>query len=181
MKIALVGYMASGKSAMGRAVSASLGVRHIDLDSYIEKSEGRSIPDIFKADGEVGFREIESCCLREVLEGDDDVVLSLGGGTPVWGNNMDYITGKCKVIYLCASVMTLVDRLSRSRNPRPLVVGKSREELIEYVRENIEKREPYYKRAHYTVSVETLSIEDSARVLLSLIKEKILTTNNIDV
>ncbi len=181
MKIALVGYMASGKSAMGRAVSAALGMRHIDLDSYIERVEGRSIPDIFKESGERGFREIESRCLREVLEGGEDLVLSLGGGTPIWGDNMDYITGKSSVIYLCASVMTLVDRLSRSRNPRPLVVGKSREELIDYVRENIEKREPYYKKAHYTVSVETLSIEDSARMLLSLIKEKILTTNSIDI
>lgn len=177
MKIALVGYMASGKSAMGRSVSRTLGIRHIDLDSYIEEREGCSIPEIFASGGEKTFREIESRSLSEVLEGEEDVILSLGGGTPTWRDNMDYITQRCETIYLSASVMTLVDRLSRSRNPRPLVMGKSREELIDYVRENIEKREPYYKKAHYTVSVDTLSIEDSASRVLELINEKILTVN----
>lgn len=176
MKIVLIGYMASGKSAMGRAVSEQLGLEHVDLDWYIEEREGKTIPQIFESEGEDGFRKKETSYLMQLMDRDTDMVLSLGGGTPCFNSNMEHLRGKCHSIYLNASPETLTSRLLRSRNPRPLVQGKSEDELSVFVRQTLEKREKYYLMADHVMSVDTLSIQESADALMRLIKEKIINS-----
>ena len=84
MKIVLLGYMASGKSTIGREISKKLDMKFIDLDDYISKREKRSISEIFKVEGEIYFRKIESSYLGEILNSKDSFILSLGGGTPCY-------------------------------------------------------------------------------------------------
>ncbi|MDD4820044.1 MAG: shikimate kinase [Flavobacteriales bacterium] len=177
MKIVLLGYMGSGKSAMGRIVSSAFSMRGIDLDSYIEKVEGMSVPDIFRQYGEGGFRQIESFHLHTLMENDEDFVLSLGGGTPCFCGNMDYIKGKGVSVYLCASPIVLAQRLAVSSNPRPLIQGKTGDELLEYVHQSLSQREQFYSKADHVFSVETLSIEESGRLLVDMIKNEILINN----
>jgi shikimate kinase len=122
MKIVLLGYMASGKSTIGREISKKLDMKFIDLDDYISKREKRSISEIFKVKGEIYFRRIESLYLSEILNSKDNFILSLGGGTPCYSNNMDLIINSEAVsIYIKAGIKTLVSRLTAEKNKRPLV------------------------------------------------------------
>lgn len=171
MKIILLGYMGSGKSAMGRFLNRQLGLRFVDLDNYIEGAEEMSIPDIFRRYGEGGFRQMEAFHLRRIIEEQDDFVLSLGGGTPCFMENMEYLRGKGTSIYLSASPLVLAERLACSTSKRPLIKGKTGDELLEYVRQSLSLREEHYKKADYELSVETLSIDQSGHALLELIKQ----------
>ena len=130
-----------------------------------------SVPEIFRRYGEGGFREIESYHLRQIMENDDNFVLSLGGGTPCFLNNMDYLDGKCTTVYLSASPIILAERLACSTTKRPLLKGKTGDELLEYVRQSLAVREPYYKRADHELSVETLSVDESGQSLMELLKK----------
>lgn len=171
MKIVLLGYMGSGKTAMGRVLNRQLGLRSIDMDNYIEQTEEMSVPEIFRRYGEGGFREIESYHLRQIMENDDNFVLSLGGGTPCFLNNMDYLDGKCTTVYLSASPIILAERLACSTTKRPLLKGKTGDELLEYVRQSLAVRESHYKKADYELSVETLSVDESGQSLMELLKK----------
>lgn len=171
MKIVLLGYMGSGKTAMGRVLNRQLGLRSIDLDSYIEQTEEMSIPEIFRRYGEGGFREIESYHLHQIMENDDNFVLSLGGGTPCFLNNMDYLDGKCTTVYLSASPIILAERLACSTTKRPLLKGKTGDELLEYVRQSLALRESHYEKADHKLSVETLSVDESGQALMELLKK----------
>ena len=177
MKIVLLGYMGSGKSAMGRIVSTVFSLRGIDLDNYIEQAEQSTIPDIFRQYGEGGFRQIESFHLHQLMDSDEDFVLSLGGGTPCFCDNMDYMKGKCVSIYLSASPIVLAQRLAESSSKRPLIEGKTGDELLEYIQQSISQREPFYSQADHVFSVETLSVEESGRLLVEMIKKEILINN----
>ncbi len=171
MKIVLLGYMGSGKTAMGRMLARQANLAFVDLDHYIEQIEELSVPEIFHRYGEGGFRQIESFHLRQVMEHQDHFVLSLGGGTPCFNDNMDYLHGACTSIYLSASPIALAERLACSTTKRPLLKGKTGNELLEYVRQSLSQREPFYKQADYELSVETLSVEESGVALIELLKK----------
>ena len=171
MKIVLMGYMGSGKTAMGKYLNRMLGLKTIDLDKYIEHIEEMSVSEIFRRYGEGGFREMECFHLRQIMADEDNFVLSLGGGTPCFKGNMDFLKGKCTSVYLSASPLVLAERLACSSTKRPLLKGKTGDELLEYVRQSLSQRERYYKMADFELSVETLSIDESGEALLRLIKE----------
>ena len=117
MKIVLLGYMASGKSSIGRRLSKKLSLRFLDLDDYIIEKEKMSISEIFKNKGEVYFRLIENKYLKEVLNFEDDFILALGGGTPCYANNMHLIKNSDAVsFYLQSSVKSLVKRLLKRKS-----------------------------------------------------------------
>ena len=156
---------------MGRMLARQANLAFIDLDHYIEQVEELSIPEIFHRYGEGGFRQIESFHLRQVMEHQDHFVLSLGGGTPCFNDNMDYLHGACTSIYLSASPIALAERLACSTTKRPLLKGKTGNELLEYVRQSLSQREPFYKKADYELSVETLSVEESGLALAELLKK----------
>lgn len=142
----MVGYMASGKTTFGRALAKKLGLRHIDLDFYIEQRFRKSISDIFEERGETGFRKIEAEMLREVGEF-EGVVVSCGGGTPCFGDNMDYMLQGGKTIWLETSADCIMARLMANRSKRPLMASKSEEELAKAVKEGLEARVRHYSRA----------------------------------
>ncbi len=157
MRIILTGFMGSGKTYIGRELAKKLGYKFIDLDEYIIQKEKRSIPDIFKEYGEKYFREIEIKYLKETLEGIDNIVLSLGGGTLQNKNVIDYIKKNGILIFLDADVRSIYHRVKGDQN-RPLLAGLTEEQKIEKIKTLLEKRLPLYKQAHYTVRS---NLEDS--------------------
>jgi len=170
MKIVLLGYMASGKSMIGREISKKLDMKFIDLDDYISKREKRSISEIFKVEGEIYFRKIESSYLGEILNSKDSFILSLGGGTPCYSNNMELIlNSEASSIYIKADIKTLASRLTAEKNKRPLVADLEGDKLIEFVAKHLFERRFFYEQASITVHTEDKSIEEiitEIRILL---------------
>ena len=169
-RIILVGYMGSGKTTVGRQLALSLGLSFYDLDWYIEMRFRRTIEQIFKEKGEEGFRTIEFNMLREVAEF-EDIVLSCGGGTPCFGDNMDYINSKGETIYLQAAPEVLAAHLRMGKVVRPLIQGKNDEELLQYTRQSLAEREPYYLQAKHTLDVSLLDNHDKIKTTVKLLRE----------
>lgn len=161
MKIVLLGYMGSGKSTVGLALSILLNLPFRDLDQEIEKYLGSSVPEIFNQKGEVFFRKIESKVLFQLLEDKEHFVLSLGGGTPYYGQNMKKIeeTKGVRSIYLKANVAELTDRLKKDQEKRPLIAGRSEKEVMEFVGKHLFERMPFYERANYLVLISGKTVE----------------------
>ena len=154
MTLVLIGYMASGKSTIGRILAKKLDYNFIDLDNYIEEMEKMSVKDIFKTKGEIYFRKIESQYLKEIVSRKSKTVLSLGGGTPCYHNNMELILNgrQVKSIYLKASIKTLISRLKNEKNKRPLISHIETEEaLVEFIGKHLFERGQFYNLANKTI------------------------------
>lgn len=152
IRVILIGYMGAGKTTVGKALAKELGVTFYDLDWYISNRMRKTIAQIFEERGEDGFRQIERNMLHEVAEF-EDVIISCGGGTPCFFDNIDYMNEQAPVVYLKAEPEVLYKHLAMSKNDRPLLRGKSQEELIVFIREQLEKRNPFYTKARYTLDV----------------------------
>ncbi|MCM1291292.1 MAG: shikimate kinase [Prevotella sp.] len=153
--IFLIGYMASGKTTLGRSLARHLNLQFIDLDFYITQRFHKSIPEIFAQRGEEGFRTIEANMLREVGEL-QDVVISCGGGTPCSESNIEYINKAGISVFLNCSVGCIHRRLLKSVTPRPLVQRIPPEELPEYISGHLASRLEYYTRAQFTIDASHL-------------------------
>lgn len=161
MTIFIIGYMASGKTTFGNALAKRTGMQHIDLDFYIEQRFHTTIRDIFAKKGESEFRRIEGAMLREVGEM-SDIIISCGGGTPCFGDNMDYMNSKGLTVCLNASEDVIANRIINAGNKRPLMAGKSRQEIITTLREHMAVRAPFYNKAQISISSEHL--ENKAQI-----------------
>lgn len=153
--IFIVGYMASGKTTFGQALAKAAGRNFIDLDFYIEQRFHQSISEIFASGGEVSFRRKEAAMLREAGEF-ENVVIACGGGTPCFSDNMDFMLSHGTVVFLEATVEKMARRLEINNGRRPLMAGKSAEEIRKTIREGLEARLPFYERAHIRFSGEEL-------------------------
>lgn len=160
MIISLVGYMGSGKSHISKILSDKLHFKLIDLDKEIFLRNKLTIPEIFEKKGEIYFRKLERETLEEILAGEENLVLSLGGGTPVYYNNMEIINNNSKSVFLSASVSTLADRLSKQKEKRPLIARIPEEELPEFIAKHLFERNPFYGKAQFTVSTDHREPED---------------------
>ena len=167
MILVLIGYMASGKSTVGKVLAKKLDYNFIDLDDFIEEKEKMTVADIFKTKGEIYFRKIESHYLKAIISEKDKTILSLGGGTPCYHNNMDAILNadNVKSIYLKATVKTLMGRLKNEKSKRPLVAHiETDEALSEFIGKHLFERAHFYNQAHLVVSTddktETTLIEE---------------------
>ncbi|MBQ2192910.1 MAG: shikimate kinase [Prevotella sp.] len=169
-RIILIGYMGSGKTTVGRALAKELGLQFYDLDWYIESRRRKTIPQLFAERGEEGFREIEHNMLHEVAEF-EDIVLSCGGGTPCFYDNIDYMNSLGEVIWLKADPEVLYKHLLMGKTERPLLKGKSPEELITFIREQLEKREPFYSKARHVLNVNLMDTYEKINISVTKAKE----------
>ncbi|MGN0036276.1 MAG: shikimate kinase [Bacteroidaceae bacterium] len=155
IRIFLIGYMGAGKTTLGQPLARALGVDFIDLDWYIEGRFHCSIPQLFAERGEAGFRQVEQRMLHEVGEM-ENVVVSTGGGTPCFGDNVDYMRRMGQTVFLQASEEALFRRLRVARHKRPLLRDKDDDELLAFIRTSLEARLRFYSQAEYTLPSDEL-------------------------
>ena len=168
-RIILIGYMGAGKTTVGRALSKELGIPFYDLDWYIESRRHKTVSEIFAEQGEDTFRKIEHNMLHEVAEF-ENVIISCGGGTPCFFDNIDYMNQQGQVVYLKATPEVLYQHLMMGKGERPLLKGKSKEELMTFIREQLEKREPFYEKAQYTLDVSVMDNNDKIKTTIENLK-----------
>jgi len=133
---------------MGRALASSLKMTFIDLDTFLEEKYFRTIPQIFAEEGEAAFRIKERKVLEEV-SAFDDVIVATGGGAPCFFDNVELMNESGFCIFLDVAVDSLVNRLIHAKTERPLIKGKSPEELRGFIESMMQKRRPFYEKARY--------------------------------
>ena len=169
MNIILIGYMGSGKSTIGKNLSKMLNYDFIDLDDYIQEKEQLTIPQLFKNKGEIYFRKKEHLYLKEVLEM-NNVILSLGGGTPCYGANMDAILGAdgTHSVYLKSSIPNLVQRLTSEKSTRPLIAHiQTDEDLTEFIGKHLFERSFYYNQSHHTIATDRKTVQEITEEIIA--------------
>ena len=166
--------MGAGKTTIGKALSKELGIIFYDLDWYIENRMRKTVSQIFAERGEEGFRKIEYNMLHEVAEF-EDVIISCGGGTPCFFDNMDYLNQQGQVVYLKAEPEVLYKHLLMAKVERPLIKGKSQEELLTFISEQLERREPFYSKARYTLDVSLMDSYDKINISVAKLRELLAT------
>ena len=148
--------MGAGKTTIGKALARKTGLEFFDLDWYVENRYLMKIPQIFAEKGEDGFRELERNMLHEVTEF-EDVVISCGGGTPCFFDNIDYMNSLAETVYLKAEPEVLRTHLLMAKSQRPLIQGKTPDELRDFIKESLADREPFYAKAKHIVQIEVLN------------------------
>ncbi len=153
LKVVVLGYMASGKTTVGKALAHQLEVDFVDLDHAIEQEVGKSVSDIFKDNGELFFRKKETQVLQSLLARNVPMVLALGGGTPCYGNNMDVVNQYAShSFYLKLSIGALITRIKGEKQQRPLVAGLNNDDLPEFIGKHLFERNAFYDRAKQTIA-----------------------------
>jgi shikimate kinase len=160
----IIGYKNSGKTTFGRKLADRLHLEFIDLDDFIEKKTGDTIPNIYNKLGEEKFRHIEWKALKE-LSGRQNLVVSTGGGVPCNCNNMSIMESCGVVIYLKRDSRLLVERLKKVTNERPIVLGKSEQELEQYIASLRERCEHHYLRAKFIIEEEDPDLDKIVMLL----------------
>ncbi|MBK5721284.1 shikimate kinase [Dysgonomonas sp. Marseille-P4677] len=169
-RIFLIGYMGAGKTTAGRELARILELEFIDLDHFIQARFQKTVNELFQDVGEREFRNIERNMLKEVGEF-ENVVISTGGGTPCFFDNADYMNNAGTTVYLKATPEALSSRLNTCKDKRPLIKDKNEEELYDFVVESLQRREPFYSKAHIIFETEELvNREDVTRYVEQLIK-----------
>jgi len=170
MKIVLLGYMASGKSSIGKLLSKKLSMKFLDLDDYIIAQEKMAISKIFEEKGEVYFRVIEHKYLKEIIDKEEDFILALGGGTPCYGNNMQEVnTGNTVSIYLEGTTATMIERLIRKKSKRPLIASLGDDKIPEFVAKHLFERRPFYEQAKTKIKIDGKKKKEVAEELEKLL------------
>ena len=168
-RVILVGFMGAGKTTVGKALAKDLGIDFYDLDWYIESRRRKTVPQLFAEYGEEGFRKIEHYMLHEAAEF-ENIVLSCGGGTPCWSDNMDYLNRQGDTIYLKAAPEVIATHLRMGKTVRPLLAEKTPEERETYIQQELEKRAPIYEKAHYTLDVSLMDSYDKIQITVQQIR-----------
>jgi len=166
MKIFLIGFMGSGKTHWGKLLSAKLQLPFRDLDSLIVDKEQQSIADVFSEKGEEYFRYQEKEALEELVNQEESFILSCGGGTPCFFNNIEFMKKSGRVVWLNTSVDVLKNRLLKERMSRPLIREINDEELKRYIIRKLSERKMYYEQADIMVNEESITLEELIRFLL---------------
>jgi shikimate kinase len=167
MKIFLIGFMGSGKTHWARLLSAKLQLPFHDLDTMIVNKEKRSVAELFAEKGEEYFRYKEKELLEALVQEEDSFILSCGGGTPCFFNNIEFMKRYGKVVWLNTSVDVLKQRLLKERKSRPLIMDIDDEGLQRYIVRKLSERRMYYQQADVVVSEESISQEEFLRLLFS--------------
>ena len=174
MKIVLIGYMGSGKTAVGQMLASKLEVPFKDLDREIEIREEKTISQIFSEKGEIYFRKTEIKVLKDLLWDQNNLVLSTGGGTPCYSNVMDLLKKdkNCITVYLNTSINTLTNRISKEKNNRPLISHLStNKELKDFIAKHLFERSFYYNQSSNKVITDGLTVEEVVSEIMKEFKE----------
>lgn len=171
MKIILLGYMGSGKSTIGKVLANELNLSFVDLDHAIENEMGMTIREFFEVSGELKFRRLENEVLNKVLAENDRMILSTGGGTPCYGNNLQLMksASNAKVLYLKASIKTLTERLWSEKDTRPLIQSIGNDDLPEFIGKHLFERSNFYLQAHHVIEIDQKSVEMIVREIAELL------------
>lgn len=157
--IFLIGYMGSGKTTLAKKLASKLELPFIDTDDEIVKEIGMSITEYFQLHGEEKFRELERKQLLKTAQ--QNAIVSTGGGSPCFFDNMHWMNENGISVYLQMSPKSLFDRLSQSKpNKRPILIGKTEEELFNFITEKLTEREPFYQQAHLIIDHINTPIDD---------------------
>ena len=149
---------------MGRALASELKLNFIDLDTFLEEKYFRTIPQIFAEEGEAGFRRKERMILEEI-SAFDDVIVATGGGAPCFFDNMDLMNNSGFCIFLDVNKESLVSRLIHAKIERPLIKGKTPEELEHFIEGIMEKRRPFYEKARHILKGIEITVDQVVRLL----------------
>ncbi len=170
VRIIIIGYMGAGKTTVGKALARTLKLPFYDLDWYIEGRMRKTVAQLFAERGEEGFRQVERNMLHEVAEF-EDVVISCGGGTPCFFDNMEYLNAQGETIYLKATPEVLYKHLQMGKTVRPLLRDKTPEETLDFINSQLAHREPFYNKAHHTLDVNLLDSYEKINVSVKRIRE----------
>ena len=170
MIISLVGYMGSGKSHISKILGEKINFKIFDLDKEISKKKNMTRPEIFDKKGEIYFRKSEKETLEELLATQENCIISLGGGTPVYYNNMEILNNNSITIYLRANIGTLVQRLSKQKEKRPLIARISDEDLPEFIAKHLFERNIFYNKAQYVVDTDYKTPEEIVEEITTILQ-----------
>lgn len=162
MIISLVGYMGSGKSHVAKVLSQKLQLKIIDLDREISLKNNLTIPEIFAQRGEIFFRKQEKEILEHNFSLNESGILSVGGGTPCFYNNMETITQNSESFFLQTSVKNLTERLIPQKDKRPLIARIPDEDLPEFIAKHLFERNPFYSKSKFTIITDGKTAEQVA-------------------
>jgi shikimate kinase len=166
--VALIGFMGTGKTAAGRALAKKLGKSFIELDPLIEQKAGKTIPEIFREDGEIAFRELE-ILVTKAAAGEKDAVIACGGGVVLNKVNIDRLKKEAIIVYLTASPKAILKRTVNDGEKRPLLKVTNPTQTI---KELLRFRKPFYERAaDITINTSRLSIETVVEQIITRLKK----------
>lgn len=160
MRIFLIGMMGSGKTTLGRQLAAELHYPFVDLDAYLEQREGRNIAQLFEQEGQERFRELERGALEAVVQEYGQAVISTGGGAPCFFDNIGFMNRHGKTFFLDVPVEEISKRLlATDLQVRPLLAGKTEEEVKAFLLNTLSRRRQFYERAGTTVQGGDISVK----------------------
>jgi shikimate kinase len=160
VRIALLGYMGSGKTTVGTLLAEHLRLPFVDLDNVIEQQEQLSIADLFKMKGEDYFRSCEAKAVRALLTDSTAFVLATGGGTPCFFDNMKLLNEQSSTIYLDCDASIIHQRIASSESARPLFLSD-----INELQQHLSSRISFYSMAHYTISNNSSAVDACNSIL----------------
>ena len=167
MRIYLIGYMYSGKTTVGHKLAVRLGYQWLDLDQMLETTFHTTIPIFFKRYGEEAFRKIEQKLLHSTADL-DDVVISTGGGTPCYFDNIQWMNLHGKTIYFDVSVDTLLRRAAQSKKPRPILTGMTDDERSQFIQQQLDQRLPLYQKAQIIFPADKPDLDQLVRLVTAV-------------
>jgi|SRR6218665_536454 len=154
-KVILLGYMGCGKSTVAKILSEKLQLQHFELDQMIEREANLSVKEIFEQKGEIWFRKLEHKLFHEIMKHPNEIIISLGGGTPCYANNHLLLNGEnAESFYLKASIDELYSRLTNEKNHRPLISETESHEMKEFIGKHLFERSYFYNQAKYKIDVD---------------------------
>lgn len=159
--------MGSGKSVIAKKLSKKLKLNVLDIDNLIEIKTQMSIKDVFFKKGELYFRKIENQVFNEILDSNENFILSTGGGTPCYFNNHERLID-FESVYLRASVDTLFERLNKEKSKRPIIEKLNDEDLKDFIGKHLFERSYFYNQAKYKIDVNDKSISKIVNEIISL-------------
>ena len=156
--IFLIGFMGCGKTSLGKKMASKFNRPFIDLDALIEEQSAQTIPQLFAQHGENGFRNIESRTLQNATF-PLNAIVSTGGGAPCFYDNINWMNAHGLTMFLDTPIPILASRLMNAKTERPLITGKSHEELMDFITTKLQERKPFYQQAKIVLTQADISPE----------------------